>query len=52
MHAIPKEGFEFMRKLVDSKDVDILWIIRENLKKNRLIKNFSHEVTSIKELLK
>lgn len=50
--AIPKEGFEFMRQLTDSQDADILWIIKENLKKNRLIKNFPGEVTSIKKLLK
>lgn len=49
--AIPKEGFEFMRQLTDSQDADILWIIKENLKKNRLIKNFPGEVTSIKKLL-
>ena len=36
---IPKEGFENMRQLIDSKDNDILWIIGENLKKNRLVKN-------------
>ncbi len=51
IYAIPKEGFEYMRQLVDSQDADILWIIKENLKKNRLIKNFPDEVASIKRLL-
>jgi len=49
--ATPKEGFEYMHQLVKSQDKDILWILKENLKKNRLIKNFSMEVASIKELL-
>ncbi len=50
--AIPKEGFEYVRQLTDAQDADILWIIKENLKKNRLIKNFPNEVASIKKLLK
>ncbi len=50
--AIPKEGFKFMRQLCSSRDADILWIIRENLKKNRLIKSFPDDVDSIKQLLK
>jgi hypothetical protein len=49
--AIPKEGFEYMQQLIDSQDADILWIIKENLKKNRLIKNFPNEVAAIKRLL-
>lgn len=51
IYAIPKEGFEYMRQLVDSRDADILWIVRQNLRKNRLIKNFPDEVASIKKLL-
>ncbi len=50
--AVPKEGFGYVYQLIDSKDVDILWIVKENLKKNRLIKNFPDEVISIKRLLK
>jgi hypothetical protein len=50
--ATPKEGFAFIRQLVGLRDADILWIIKQNLKKNRLIKNFPNDVTSIKELLK
>jgi hypothetical protein len=49
--AIPQEGFEYMQQLVDSQDADILWIIKENLKKNRLIKNFPNEVAAITRLL-
>lgn len=50
--AIPEEGFELMRQLVDSQDTDILWIIKENLKKNRLIRNFPDDVASMKKLLR
>jgi hypothetical protein len=50
--AIPKEGFEYLHYLIDSQDSDILWIVRENLKKNRLIKNFPDKVFSTKKLLK
>jgi hypothetical protein len=50
--AIPREGFEYMRKLVETQDADILWIVKENLKKNRLIKNFPEDMASIRKLLK
>ncbi len=49
--ATPKEGFGLMQQLVGLQDADILWIIKENLKKNRLTKNFPDDVASIKELL-
>jgi hypothetical protein len=48
--AIPKEGFEYMKQIIDSQDVDILWVMKENLKKNRLIRNFPNEVAAIKKL--
>jgi hypothetical protein len=50
--TIPKEGFEHMHQLADTQDADILWIVKENLKKNRLIKNFPEEVASIRKRLK
>jgi hypothetical protein len=50
--AIPKEGFEYMRQLAESPDKDIRWILKENLKKNRLIKNYPDEVATIQALLK
>jgi hypothetical protein len=49
--AIPKEGFEYMRQIAGSRDPDVLWVIRENLKKNRLIQNFPAEVAAAKKLL-
>jgi len=50
--AVPKEGFELMHKLADTQDADIKWIIKENLKKNRLLKNFPKEVESTTSSLK
>ena len=36
--ALPEAGRPLMEKWSDSRDKDIRWMIRENLKKNRLIK--------------
>jgi len=41
-----------MHKLAATKDPDVKWIIKENLKKNRLVKNFPKEVESITSSLK
>jgi hypothetical protein len=51
VQSVPEEGFEFLAQLADSQDSDVLWIVRENLKKNRLVKNFPDQVASIKESL-
>jgi hypothetical protein len=51
IRAIPKEGFEYMRQIVDSQDADVLWIVKENLKKDRLTRNFPDEVVAMKEYL-
>ena len=40
-----------MAESVDSQDSDVLWIVKENLKKNRLLKNSPEEVESTKKLL-
>jgi hypothetical protein len=48
---VPEEGFAYMRQLASQKDADILWIVKENLKKNRLLKNFPEEVAATKKLL-
>ncbi len=50
--AIPKEGFEYMQRIAGSHDADILWVIKENLKKNRLVKTFPDEVAAAKKLLR
>jgi hypothetical protein len=52
VRAVPREGFEYMRQLAEQQDADVLWIVKANLKKNRLLKNFPEEVASTKKLLK
>ncbi|MHA2364123.1 MAG: hypothetical protein ACXAC7_09195 [Candidatus Hodarchaeales archaeon] len=47
--ANPNDGFTFLNELVKIKDQDLTWIIKENIKKNRLVKNFSSEVKAIKK---
>jgi hypothetical protein len=51
MQALPEEGFALMRQLAAAQDKDVLWIVRENLKKNRLVKYFPAQVESIKSSL-
>jgi hypothetical protein len=48
VQALPEEGFALMRALAATQDKDVLWIVKENLKKNRLTKYFPTEVASIK----
>jgi hypothetical protein len=36
--ALPDAGKLLMEKWLASSDLDILWIMRENLKKNRLVR--------------
>jgi len=51
VQAIPEEGFKFMDKFTRSENKNIIWILKQNLKKNRLIKNHPLEVKStIKKL--
>jgi hypothetical protein len=50
--ASPQPGFTYMAQLVDTQDRDVQWIVKENLKKNRLVKNFPEEVGTIKHRLK
>jgi len=50
--AVPQEGFAFLAQLADSKDADVRWIVKENLKKNRLVKDFPWHVESIKATLR
>ena len=49
--AIPKEGFEYMQRIAGSNDGDVLWVIRENLMKNRLVRNFPEEVAAARKIL-
>lgn len=49
--AVPQDGFEYMAALIDTQDPDVLWIVKQNLKKNRLVKNFPEAVEATKRLL-
>jgi hypothetical protein len=50
--ANPDEGFSYMKHLIEFNDKDINLIVRENLKKNRLKKNFPTKVSSLTKILK
>jgi hypothetical protein len=49
--ALPQEGFTFVRQLAVSQDGDVRWIIRENLKKKRLVSGFPQQVETVQQLL-
>jgi len=51
VHAIPEEGFDYLRWLAGLRDRDVAWIVRENLKKNRLRRNYPEQVDSIRRSL-
>lgn len=48
MVACPKEGLDYLRELAGSYDPDVRWIVKENLKKNRLVKSFPRETEELK----
>jgi hypothetical protein len=50
--ATPKKGFDYIKRLLQIQDKDIIWIVKNNLKKNRLLKNFPNEVKSLLRILK
>jgi len=49
--AIPKEGFKLMKQLIASQNKDLLWIVKQNITKKRLIENYPQEVEAIQHLL-
>ncbi len=49
--TLPDAGFAYLRILAASDDKDVLWIVRENLKKSRLTKVFPADVAELKALL-
>lgn len=51
VQAIPSAGFRFLEELAQSNDTDIKWIVRENLKKNRLKANFPKEVALLVKMV-
>jgi hypothetical protein len=49
--AVPQDGFEYMAQLIGTQDPDVLWIVKQNLKKNRLVKKFPEAVEATLRLL-
>jgi hypothetical protein len=49
--ALPNEGKQAMEKWLKSKNPDVRWIMKENLKKNRLVKMDAVWVRSLKTIL-
>ena len=50
--ALPRQGFPALRELAGSEDEDLLWIAKENLRKNRLVKAFPDGVAECQRLLR
>jgi len=48
----PREGFQLLEETASSVDGDLSWIVRENLKKNRLAGKYPEEVRRVGSLLK
>ena len=49
--ADAKEGFLFLRELADTADPDLLWICKQNLKKNRLRAKFPRDVAILEKIV-
>jgi hypothetical protein len=49
--ALPEAGFAYLRELAMLQDRDVRWIVRENLKKNRLLKADPAQVRAVEALL-
>ena len=48
VQAIPQEGFAWLAQLADSQDADVLWIVKQNLRKNLLARHFPEQVEEIR----
>lgn len=51
VQAVPDEGFGWLARLVDTEDTDVLWIVRQNLKKNRLVRHYPEQVEALAQRL-
>jgi hypothetical protein len=49
--ALPNEGFPLLEHWARSGDRDVKWIVRENVKKDRLNRSFATEVARVLEIL-
>ena len=47
----PEEGFALLRDAASKDDSDVLWIVKENLKKKRLSAKYAAEVKRVADLL-
>jgi len=47
----PREGFRLLEETASSGDADLQWIVRENLKKNRLVGKYPEDVRRVASLL-
>jgi hypothetical protein len=51
VQACPRDGFDFVAQLAQLQDPDVAWIVRQNLKKNRLVRNYPDQVAETGRLL-
>jgi hypothetical protein len=51
VQALPQEGFRLLTRLIQPHDPDLIWIVKQNLRKNRLVENFPEQVASTRRLL-
>ena len=51
VQAVPDPGFGFMTGLIETRDPDLAWIVKQNLQKNRMLKNFPVQVEAARRLL-
>ncbi len=49
--ALPAEGWTYLRELASTENEEIRWIVRENLKKTRLVRSYPDEVRDVKASL-
>ena len=47
----PEEGFALLREAASLRDPDVRWIVKENLKKNRIASRFPAEIRKIAEMV-
>ncbi len=50
--AAPDDGFRWLAKLAAARDADVQWIVRENLKKGRLVGPFPSQVERVQAILR
>jgi len=51
VQAVPEDGFRWMAELAESGDPDVVWILKQNLRKRRLTRYFAEDVAAIRGML-